>query len=88
MLFQQQQRRSEKSSRTIRNRIHIEFNDLFPGIWCFEGTFSLQVKEGSHPYQAPTGRVAYTLSKPLKEELEFLEKQQIIVPLGVDEIPE
>ena len=38
------------ASETIPNRIHNEFNDLFSGIESFEGTFSLQVKEDSHPY--------------------------------------
>ena len=45
----------------------------------------MQVKEGSHPYQMPPRRVACVLQKPLKEDLEWLQKQQIIVPLGVDE---
>ena len=40
------------------------------GIGYFEGTFSLQVKGGSCPYEMPPRRVAYALQKPLKEELE------------------
>ena len=44
--------------------------------------FSSQVKEGSHPYHVLPRRVAYMLQTPLKEELEQLQKQQII-PLGV-----
>ena len=55
-------------SETITHRIPNEFNNSFSGIGCFEGTFALQVKEGSHPYQAPQRRVAYTLQKPLKEK--------------------
>ena len=41
---------------------------------CFVDTVSLHVKEGSHPYQAPSRRVAYALQKPLKVELERLQK--------------
>ena len=73
---------------TNTNRIKNEFNDLFSSIGCFEGTFSLQVKEDSSLYQASPRRVAYVLQKPLKEELEWLQKQQVIVPLGVDEMSE
>ena len=31
----------------ITNRIHNKFNDLFSGIGCFEGTFSLQEKRAT-----------------------------------------
>ena len=33
--------------------IHNKFGDVFNGIGCFEGTFSLQLKPDSRPYQAP-----------------------------------
>ena len=68
----------KRESEAITNRIYKELNDLFSGISCFEGTFSLQVKEGSHPYQASPRTVANTLQKPLKDELEWLQKQQIL----------
>ena len=32
---------------------HKEFSNVFSGRGCFEGTFSLQVKDGSWPYEAP-----------------------------------
>ena len=54
------------------------------GISCFEGTFKLQVREGSCQYHAPPRRVASSLH----EELARLQKQQIIVPLDVDETSE
>ena len=47
--------------------------------------FRLQVREGSQPYQALPRRVVYALWEPLREELEQLQKQQIIVLLAVDE---
>ena len=78
----------KRASEAITNRIHNKFNDLFSNIVSFEGTFSLQVKEGSHPYQAPPRRMVYVLQKPLKVEAEWLQIQQIIVLLGVDETSE
>ena len=61
---------------------------LFIGIGCFEETFSLQVKPDSKPYQAPLWCVAYALQKTFKVELEKLQRQDIITPLGVDETVE
>ena len=59
--YSDKKKTDKRVSTAIMHRIHNEFNDLFSGICCFKGTFSLQVKEGSHPYQAPTRRVAYVL---------------------------
>ena len=53
---------------------------------CFDGMFSLQVKPDSKPYQAPPRHILYVLQKPFQEELEGLQQQDIITPLGVDEI--
>ena len=66
-------------------KIHNEFSDNFTSIGCFKGTFKLQVREGSHPYQALPRRVAYALQEQLWEELDRLQKHQIIVPLDTDE---
>ena len=60
----------KRATEAITNRIHKEFNYLFSGKGYIEGKFSLQVKEGSHPYLASTRRIAYALQKPLKDELE------------------
>ena len=35
------------ASEILTNKIHNEFNDIFPSIDHFEGTFTLQVKDGS-----------------------------------------
>ena len=67
---------------------HETFGNLFNGIGCFKGTFSLQFKPNSKQYQAPPKHVAYALQKPFKEELECLQKMDIITPLGVDEMAE
>ena len=42
----------KRASEAIINRVHNEFNDFISGIGCFKNTFFLQVKEGSHSYQA------------------------------------
>ena len=43
------------------------------------------MREGSHPYQALPIMVAYALMEPLKQGLDRLQKQQVIVPSDVDE---
>ena len=48
-------------------------DNVFNGIGCLEGTFSLQPKPDSKPYQVPLRCVAYVLEKPFKEELEWLQ---------------
>ena len=69
-------------------KIHDTFGNIFNGIGCFEGTFSLQLNLDSKPNQAPPRCVAYALQKPFKEELECLQKIDIIIQLGVDETGE
>ena len=76
-----------KSSKMIQ-KIHDVFGNVFNGIGCFRGTFSLQLKPDSKPYQPPPRHVAYVLQKPFKEELECLQKMDIITPPGVGEIAE
>ena len=72
----------------MTQKIHDTFGDIFNGIGCFKGTFSLQLKPDSKPYQAPPRYVAYVLQKPFKEELNWLQGIDIIAPLGVDEMTE
>ena len=62
----------KKQSSEMTQKIHERFGNIFNGIGCFEGTFSLQLKPNSKPYQAPPRHVAYVLQKPFKEELECL----------------
>ena len=72
----------------MMQKIHKTFGNILNGIRCFEGTFSLQLKPDSKPYQAPPRHVAYALQKLFKEELEHLQEMDIIRPLGVDEMAE
>ena len=69
-------------------KIYNVFDNVFNGIGCFEGTFSLQLTPDSKPYQAPPRCVAYMLQKLFKDELDQLQKLDIITPLGVDETAE
>ena len=69
-------------------KIHDTFGDIFNGNGCFKGTFSLQLKSDSKPYQMPHRCVVYALQKPFKEEQEHLQKMDIITPLGVGEMAE
>ena len=78
----------KRKSSKLTWEIHNTYGDVFNGIGCFEGTFSLKLKPDSKPYQVPPRHVAYTLQKPFKEELEHLQKMDIITPLGVDEMAE
>ena len=66
----------------MTQKIHRKYGNVFNGAGCFEGTFLLQLKPNSKPYQA------YALQKLFKEELEQLQEQDIIAPLAVDETAE
>ena len=79
---------TDKRKSAELTQIHKEFNNVFNGIGCFEGTFSLQLKPDSRLYQGPPRHVAYALQKPFKDELERLQQQDIITPLGVNEMSE
>ena len=48
----------------------------------FQSTFLLQVEEGVKPYQVTSQCMTF------KKELECLQEQQIILPLGIDETSE
>ena len=65
---------SSDNKETDKNASEAITKRIYNDIHCFEGMFSLLVKESSHTYQAVPRRVAYALPKPLKEELEWLQK--------------
>ena len=64
------------------------YGEVFNGIECFKGTFSLQLKPDSKPYQVPPRHIAYALWKLFKEELQQVQELDIIMLLGVDETAE
>ena len=44
---------NREESAKLTKAIHNEFKDLFSGIGCFEGTFSLQVEEEANHIRHP-----------------------------------
>ena len=56
----------EKDRATIMKK-HNEFSNVFMGIGCFKGTFSLKLKDDAKPFQMPPRHVAYTLQVPFKK---------------------
>ena len=48
----------KRKSSEMMQIIHNKFGDVFNGFGCFKGTFSLQLKPDSRPYQAPPRHVA------------------------------
>ena len=40
----------KRSSSAMMQSVHMRFGNVFSGIECFEGTFSLQFKPDSKPY--------------------------------------
>ena len=73
------------ASTEITEQLQRDIEDIFNGIGCFDGMISLQLKPESKPYQAAPRHIAYALQKPFKDELERLQQQDIITPLGIDE---
>ena len=78
----------KRKSSVMMQKIQDAFGNIFNGIGSFGGTFSLQLKPDSKPYQVPPKHVVYVLQKPFKEEVECLQKMDIFTPLGVDEMAE
>ena len=72
----------------MTQRIYKEYGEVFNSIGYFKGTFSLQLKLDSKPYQVPPRHVAYVLQKPFKEDLQQLQDLDIIMLLGVDKTAE
>ena len=64
----------KKMSAEIMQQFQRDFENVFNGIGCFDGTFSLQLKLDSKPYQVPLRCVAYVLQEPFKEELKQLQE--------------
>ena len=75
----------KKQSNDMTQKMHNTYGNIFNGIECFKGTFSLQLKPDSKPHQVPPRHVAYALQKPFKKELKWLQELDIIAPLGIEE---
>ena len=59
----------KRVSAEITQQLQRDFKDVFTGIGCFDGAFSLQKIPDSKLDQAPLKHVAYALQKSFKEEL-------------------
>ena len=75
-----------RKSVEIVEQLQRDLADVFNGMGCFDGTFSLQLKPDSKPFQVPQD--TWCIQQPFEEESKRLQKQNIIVPLGVDETME
>ena len=65
----------EKKSAEITQQLQRDLEDVFNRNGCFDGTFSLQLKPDSKPYQVPLRYVAYMLQKNFEEELKRLQNR-------------
>ena len=72
-----------KVSDKLPHSIHQEFAEVFSGIRYSKGKLSFQEKDSMKPSQVTLSHVAYALQGPFKKELERLQKQQIIIPIGI-----
>ena len=50
------QKSDRRASTEITKQLQRDFEDIFNGIGCFDGMFTLQLKPDSKSYQAPPGR--------------------------------
>ena len=78
----------KRKSIELTQKIYNVLDNVFNGIGCIEGAFSLQLEPDTKPYQAPPRHVAYALQKLFKDEMDQLQKLDIITPLGVDKTAE
>ena len=64
------------------------YKEIFSGIGKLEDEINITLKSNAVPYVAPVWIVAHSLQEQLKQELDKLIKEGIIVPLGTDELSE
>lgn len=71
---------SEKPSSTqwTMGQIKAEYADVFTGDSCLEGEYKMEIDETVKPVQLPKRRVPVAMMKPLKDELQDLQRRNII----------
>ena len=74
-------------SQVLTNKICNEVSDFCSGVGCFEGKFGLMVIDDSWPYQTPQEGSICTPGIP-EGGARKTTKQQIILPLGIDDTSE
>ena len=70
----------QRKSSAMMQKICKTFGNVFNGIGCFEGAFSLQLKPDSKPYQVPPKDVAYALQKPKQHAMHVHHQCELRVP--------
>lgn len=69
------------SSQWSLQQIKAEYADVFMGDGCLEGEYKIEIDNTVKPVQLPKRRVPVTMMKPLKEELQDLQRRGIIAPV-------
>ena len=62
-------------------QIQAEYADVFKGDGCLEGKYKLEIDDTVKPVQLPKRRVPVAMMKPLKAELQDLQRRGIITPV-------
>ncbi|CAM4713618.1 unnamed protein product [Leuciscus chuanchicus] len=62
-------------------QIKDEYADVFTGDGCPEGEYKIEVDKTVRPVQLPKRRVPVSMMKPLKAELQHLQRRGIITPV-------
>ncbi|KAK5853431.1 hypothetical protein PBY51_007214 [Eleginops maclovinus] len=62
-------------------QIQAEYADVFKGDGCLEGDYKLEIDDTVKPVQLPKRRVPVAMMKPLKAELQDLQRRGIITPV-------
>ena len=60
-----------KAAAELIKSIHDEFKDVFTGMGCLKGTFSLQIREEIKPYLACPRHIVYGLHKLVNDNLDY-----------------
>ena len=75
-----------QSDQRLKLQFLSEYLDLFDGkIGLMKGEVSITLKDDARPYQAPFRRVTQTMEKPLKDEVDRLVHESILVKMDPDE---
>ncbi|KAL0159196.1 hypothetical protein M9458_042921, partial [Cirrhinus mrigala] len=62
-------------------QIKTEYADVFTGDGCLEGEYKIEIDNTVKPVQLPKRRVPVAMMKPLKEELQHLQRRGIVAPV-------
>ncbi|XP_062574225.1 uncharacterized protein K02A2.6-like [Saccostrea cucullata] len=69
----------ERKNRTVPHGISQDYQDLFSGLGCLPGTYSIKVDENIQPVIHPPRKIPIALRDKVKEELDRMEREGVIV---------